>query len=57
MRNQEAERFYSKELKKEYFDYVNEHSETLRYYVESNKGTLSLLKEECLGILNQKVVS
>jgi hypothetical protein len=48
LHNQAAERFYDKELRKGYFDYINEHSETLRYHVESNRGTLTLLKEECI---------
>lgn len=52
LRNQEVERFYDKSLRKGYFDYVNENGETLRYHVESKRGTFTLLKDECLGDLN-----
>lgn len=45
---QARERFYDKELRKGYFDYKNEYNETLRYYVESKRGTLTLINEECL---------
>lgn len=46
--NQTVERFYDKELRKGYFDYVNEYNETLRYHVEVKRGILTLLKEECV---------
>jgi hypothetical protein len=52
LHEQTLERFYDKELRKGYFDYINENNETLRYHVESKRGTLTLLEEECLGILN-----
>lgn len=29
-----SERFYDKSLRKGYFDYINDHSETSRYYIE-----------------------
>lgn len=48
LNQQTCERFYDKELRHGYFDYINENNETLRYYVESNRGTLKLIKEECL---------
>lgn len=50
LNNQTVERFYDKKLRKGYFDYINEHGDTLRYHVESNRGTLILLNEECLKI-------
>jgi hypothetical protein len=49
---QASERFYDKELRKGYFDYINENNETLRYHIESKRGILTLLNEECLGVLN-----
>lgn len=52
LREQEVERFYDKSLRKGYFDYVNENGETLRYHVEAKRGTFTLIKDECLGILN-----
>jgi hypothetical protein len=49
LNKQTVERFYDKELRKGYFDYINEYNETLRYYVQSNKGILTLIKEECIN--------
>ena len=46
LRKQEAERFFDRELRKGYFDYTNENNETIRYHVESKRGTLKLLREE-----------
>jgi hypothetical protein len=46
LHNQAVERFYDKELRKGYFDYVNEHEETFRYHIVSKRGTLTLLNEE-----------
>lgn len=43
------ERYYDKEVRNGYFDYINEHNEKFRYYVTSNRGKLTLLKEECVG--------
>jgi hypothetical protein len=51
LNNQAQERFYDKELRKGYFDYVNDAGETLRYHIQSNRGTLTLLEEECLGVI------
>jgi len=48
LNNQVSERFYDKELRKGYFDYINKYGETLRYHVESKRGTLTLLNEECI---------
>jgi len=53
LRKQEVERFYDKSLRKGYFDYVNENNETLRYHVESTRGKLTLLKDECLGAVSR----
>lgn len=44
--NQISERYYDKELRKGYFDYTNEYNETFRYHVESNRGTLKMLRDE-----------
>lgn len=49
LNNQSAERYYDKELRRGYFDYINDVSDTIRYHVESKRGTLTLLKEECLN--------
>lgn len=49
IKNQESERFYDKSLRKGYFDYVNDANEVLRYYVESKRGTLKVIREENLG--------
>jgi hypothetical protein len=46
--NQSVERFYDGELRKGYFDYVNEHGNIIRYYVEAKRGTLKVIDEECL---------
>ena len=46
---QACERFYDKELRKGYFDFKNEHNETLRYYVQPKRGNFTLIKEVCLG--------
>lgn len=49
LNNQTLERFYDKELRKGYFDYVNEYKETSRYYVEAKRGTLKLIEEKCIS--------
>lgn len=49
LHKQAVERFYEKELRKGYFDYVNEHNETFRYHVLAKRGTLTLLNEECVA--------
>lgn len=43
---QTVERFYDKTLRKGYFDYINEYSEILRFFVKSYKGNLELLEEK-----------
>lgn len=48
---QAKERYYDKELRDGYFDYRNENNETLRYYITSKRGTLTVTKEENLGII------
>lgn len=53
LHSQEVERFYDKSLRKGYFDYVNEHNETMRYHVETKRGTFTLLKDECLGVVTR----
>ena len=50
LHEQVSERFYDKSLRKGYFDYINEYDETFRYHIEPKRGTLTLLKEECLII-------
>lgn len=52
LNEQASERYYDKKLRKGYFDYINEHNETLRYYVTSNRGKLTVTKEENLGVIN-----
>jgi hypothetical protein len=49
LHKQQVERFFDKEIRKGYFDYINESGETLRYHVESKRGTLTLLKQECFS--------
>ena len=49
---QSKERYYDKKIRDGYFDYVNENNETLRYHVNSNRGKLTVIKEENLGVLN-----
>lgn len=46
--NQVSRERYHTEVSKGYFLYRNEHDETFKYYVESNRGTLILLKEELI---------
>lgn len=46
--NQVTRERYHAEVSKGCFLYRNEHDETLKYYVESNRGTLTLLKEELI---------
>ena len=48
VRGQEVERYFDKSLRKGYFDYTNEYNETFRYYVECERGSLNLIKEECI---------
>lgn len=48
---QVKERYYDKEIRNGYFDYINENKETLRYHVKSNRGTLELIREENLGMV------
>lgn len=50
IRNQEVERYYDKSLRKGYFDYTNEHNEIFRHYIESKRGTLTLLEENFIGV-------
>ena len=45
----ERERYYDKEVKKEYFTYTNEYGERFKYNVKSNRGTLTLLNEEIIS--------
>lgn len=47
---QVRERYYDKSLRQGFFDYVNENNETYRYYVSSNRGTLTVINEENLGM-------
>jgi hypothetical protein len=47
------ERFYDKELRIGYFDYINENGETLRYHVESQRGAFISVKDENIGIVNK----
>ena len=51
LNTQTKERFYDKELRKGYFDYINEYGEILRYYVKSLRGNLELIRDKNLGIL------
>ena len=51
LNQQSRERYYDKEVRKGYFDYINDANETLRYYVKSNRGALELIREENLGII------
>lgn len=48
---QSVERYYDEELRKGYFDYINENNEKLRYYIKSNRGKLELIREENLGVI------
>lgn len=48
---QAKERYYDKKLRNGYFDYRNENNEMLRYYVTSTRGTLTVTKEENMGII------
>lgn len=38
LRHQEVERFFDKQLRKGYFDYMNENEDTLRYFVTVVRG-------------------
>lgn len=49
MHQQLRERFLDKELRKGYFDYINENNNTLRYYVKSKKGRFVFVNEECIA--------
>ena len=49
---QSVERFYDKELRKGYFDYINENGETFRYFIEVFRGKITSVREEYLEILN-----
>lgn len=49
---QSRERYYDKSLRKGYFDYINSDGDTYRYYVSSNRGTLTVINEENLGCIN-----
>lgn len=46
---QSRERYYDKQLRKGYFDYINDANELLRYHVKANRGTLEVINEENLG--------
>ena len=48
---QVRERVYKKDLRKGYFDYINEAGETLRYYIINIKGKLEVIREKNLGSL------
>lgn len=48
---QSRERYYDKKLRLGHFDYINENGETYRYHVKSNRGTLTVIKEENLGVI------
>ncbi len=48
---QQNERYFDKELRQGYFDYINDANETLRYHIKSNRGTLEVIKEENLGVI------
>lgn len=54
LNEQSSERYYDKELRKGYFDYVNDANEVLRYHVKSNRGTLEVIREENLGWIQSK---
>lgn len=49
LREQDSERFYDKELRKGYFDYINENNDTIRYYVEVNRGKVLSYKEKIIN--------
>lgn len=49
---QARERYYDKDVRKGYFDYINEYNETYRYFVSSNRGRLTVINEENLGCIN-----
>lgn len=40
------ERFYDKDLKKGYFDYINDNADTIRYYVTAKRGTFITVRDE-----------
>lgn len=46
LNNQASERYFDRSLRKGYFDYTNEYDETFRYYIEANRGTLKMLRDE-----------
>lgn len=54
MGRQISERFYDKELRKGYFDYVNENNETLRYHVEVKRGTFVAVRDENIGVVARR---
>lgn len=51
MKEQASERFYDKELRKGHFNYINEYGETLRYYIETKRGTIILYNEDNIGFV------
>lgn len=55
MGEQISERFYDKELRKGYFDYVNENGEAVRYHVEVKRGTVTSIKDENIGVISKEV--
>lgn len=53
MNQQITERFYDKELRRGYFDYINDNGDTLRYNVKVSRGTFTSVKDECLGTISK----
>ena len=47
-----SERFYDKDLRKGYFDYVNENGETLKYHIEVSRGTVTSVRDENVGVVS-----
>lgn len=45
VKRQEVERFYDKQLRKGYFDYINENNELVRYDINCNRGNLTVVNE------------
>jgi len=53
MKEQASERFYYKELRKGHFNYINAYGETLRYYIETKRGTIILYNEDNIGFVDK----
>lgn len=51
---QVSERFYDKELRQGFFDYLNENNETIRYFIEVKRGTITSVRDENLGTFKEK---